>query len=134
MKKLLLLVIAIIAVSCSVGDDTSTNFKVIPIYQFDVPTTFKTDSVSIFKVRYKRESDCQIFNGIYFNGTTDDDIRIGIKVAELPESNCNPDGETVYEVPLYFKPTHSGTYVFNFWSGKDPNGEDHFSNTQIIVP
>lgn len=134
MKKLLLLaVITLLFTSCSVGDDTNSNYTLLPVYQFDVPTAFKVDSVSVFKVRYKRDFDCQIFNGMYFNATGDA-IKIAVKVAELQETTCFPDGESVYEVPLNFKPSKSGVYILDFWTGKGANGEDQFSNTQIIVP
>lgn len=132
-KVFLITLLALICASCSVGDDTETNFSLLPVYQFDVPTAFKVDSVSVFNVRYKRVSDCQIYNGMYLN-RTENEIKIAIKVVELQEANCNPDNETVYEFPLNFKPSQSGTYVLKFWNGKDPNGIDQFSNTEIIVP
>lgn len=134
MKKVFLVaLLAVFFISCSVGDDTQNSFSLLPIYQFDVPTTFKVDSVSVFNVRYKRVNDCQIYNGLYFD-QSDNTTKIAVKVVELQEANCNPDNETTYEVPLNFKPSQSGTYILKFWNGKDPNGVDQFSNTEIIVP
>lgn len=134
MKKVFLAtLLALFFVSCSVGDDSQSGFSLLPVYQFDVPTTFKVDSVSVFNIRYKRATDCQIYNGLYFN-QSDNTTKIAVKVVELQESNCNPDNETVYEVPLNFKPSQSGTYILKFYSGKDVNGTDQFSNTEIIVP
>ncbi len=53
MKKVFLLaLLSLVIISCSVGDDTDRNFNLLPVFQVDVPTTFKVDSISIFKVRY----------------------------------------------------------------------------------
>jgi hypothetical protein len=134
MKKILfLLAFVLTIVSCSVGDDTDRNFTLLPVNDVDIPNKFKVDSISTFNIRYKRETDCQIFNGIYFN-PTETHVDIAIKVVELQESNCQPDNESIYEVPLYFKPSQSGTYMLKFWNGKDPNGQDQFINTEVIVP
>ena len=134
MKKIVFLLALIITVTaCSVGDDTDRNFTVLPISTVDVPNKFKVDSISTFKIGYKRDNSCQIFNGIYFEPQAEY-IDVAIKIVVLQESGCQPDDETMYEVPLYFKPEQPGTYILKFWNGKDPNGQDQFTNTEVIVP
>lgn len=134
MKKLFFLLTLIVVISsCSVGDDSNRNFTLVPVYGVDVPAKFKLDSISNFKIRYKRQTDCQIFNGIYV-APTGNTLNIAVKIVELQESNCQADNESVYEIPFRFQPTVSGTYVFKFWNGKDPNGVDQYMNSEIIVP
>lgn len=134
MKKLFFLfTLIVILSSCSVGDDADRNFTLLPVYEVDVPNKFKLDSISNFNLKFKRQTDCQIFNGIYFV-PTGNIVNIAIKVVELQESGCQVDSESVYEIPLQFKPTVSGTYTFKFWNGKNPNGIDQYINSEVIVP
>lgn len=135
MKRIFLLVIiSSLFISCSVGDDTiQSDYTLLKIQDFDVPTAFKVDSVSVFKVRYKRESDCQLYNGLYFNSQGGNRTKIAVKVIHLEENVCYDDS-SIYEVPLNFRPSKSGVYILDFWTGEGANGEDQFSNTEIIVP
>lgn len=134
MKKLFFLITILVVISsCSVGDDANRNFTLLPVYEVEVPSKFKLDSISNFNISYKRFTDCQIFNGIYAV-PTGNTTNIAIKIVELQESGCQADDESVYTVPLHFKPNVSGTYIFKFWNGKDPNGVDQFTSSEIIVP
>ncbi|RTY95960.1 hypothetical protein [Flavobacterium sp. GT3R68] len=133
MKKLVFLMIFALALgSCSVGDDTNSEFVVLPAEGAVMPNKFKVDSVSVITVKYRRPTNCHIFNGFYYdvNGTT---RTVAINAVKLHQNNCQDDSETLFEVPLNFRPTTDGSYVFKFWIGDDANGMEQYLSYDVEV-
>jgi hypothetical protein len=133
MKRIvLLLLIAFSAVSCDLGDGPQAEYVIAPVQDVTMATAYKVDSISKIIIRYTRPDDCHIFNGYYYvyQGNT----RVcAVEFAKmLNQDNCQPD-VTVYEVPLNFKPTSAGTYLFRFWDGTNADGTDHFFEAEAIV-
>lgn len=132
MRKLVLLIlIAISAISCDLGDAPSTEFVISPVQDVTMASAYKVDSISQILIRYKRPNDCHIFNGYYYSieGYT---RTCAIEFARMNESNCQED-QMVYEVPLNFKPPSTGTYLFRFWDGMNTDGTDHFFEAEAVV-
>ncbi|HEX9981503.1 MAG TPA: hypothetical protein VGB50_13160 [Flavobacterium sp.] len=132
MKKIAFaLFAAFLMIGCDVGEDRPTVVVIGPVEDVTMASTYKVDSVSKIMIRYKRPSDCHIFNGFYY--TAEDFQRnVAVQFAKLDEPNCQPD-DTEYEIPLNFKPTAAGTYTFKFWNGRETDGTDTFIETEAIV-
>jgi hypothetical protein len=96
-----------------------------------MPDTFELNSVNTIMVKYKRPTECHIFNGFFYEmeGST---RTVAVQFAKLDQSSCLTD-ETVYEVPLDFLPTTAGTYLFKFWTGTSDEGVDTYIEAEAIV-
>lgn len=126
------MIFALAISSCSVGDDPQSEFVVLPVDGAVMPTKFKVDSTSIITVQYRRPTDCHIFNGLYYD--IDGNTRtVAINAVKLNQSNCQDDSETLFEVPLNFRPTDDGLYVFKFWIGDDANGVEQYLSYDVDV-
>jgi hypothetical protein len=133
MRKLVLLVLATIAFAAcdmSVGDD-NTQFVLGPVQDVTMASSYKVDSISEIMVRYKRPDDAHIFQGFYYDAIGFNRV-VAIQYARLNQSNPAIDNE-VYEVPLRFKPTQPGTYVFKFWDGTNQDQTDHYFVAEAVV-
>lgn len=133
MKKVaLFFVLAIVLVSCSSDDGNSPAYFMSYVDSVEMPGSYKVDSVSVIQINYKRPSDCHIYDGIYYkqDGFTRTVAVQFIRPDDQPD--CQPDN-TVYQMPLPFKPKVSGTYLFKFWSGRH-QGHDTYLEYEIVVP
>lgn len=134
MKKIFFLLASVIVMSsCSIGEDPQSEFVLLPVSEVELPTAYKVDSISVFNLKYTRPTDCHIFDGIYYDAVDATRV-VGIRAVKLLQGGCSPDDQTVYEVPLRFKPAVSGTYNFKFWLGTNSAGVDEYLNTEVIVP
>lgn len=134
MKKLwILCLLAVGFASCDPGDNEYPVFAIGPVDEVEAPATYRVDSISEFVVRYSRPNTCHIFNGFYYvaNGDT---RTIAVEYMKMNRNDCEVEPNPVYEVPLRFKPRHSGTYLLKFWTGEDQNGDDQFIEIEAVVP
>jgi hypothetical protein len=132
MKKIaLFFVLAITLISCS-DEGNSAAYFLSYVDSVEMPDSYKVDSISVIKVSYKRPSDCHVYDGFFVK--RDDNIRtVAIQFVRPDHQNdCLPDN-TVFQMPLQFKPAASGTYLFKFWSGRT-DGEDTYIEHEILVP
>ena len=133
MKKLaLLLLIAIAISSCSVSDSGDRDFVLLPVETVTMPDTYTVGNISHILVKYKRPTQCHIFNGFYYD--INENVRtVAIQTVKLNQSNCPDDSESIYEVPLEFKPTTAGDYTFKFWTGVNDSGVDQYVEYDVVV-
>ncbi len=132
MKKLfLLLLVGISVASCDLGSNDNTQYVLGPVQDVTMASTYKVDSISEITVRYTRPNDCHIFQGYYYSaeGMT---RNCAIEFAKVDASDCQED-QTVYELPLRFKPRYAGTYLFRFWDGTNEDGTQHFFEAEAVV-
>lgn len=133
MKKIfLMLALAIFAVSCSVSDDEGTQFFIAPLQDVTMPTAYKVDSISKIVIRYKRPTVCHLFNGFYV-ASNQFNRDVAVRFVKVQQNDCTSD-DTVYEVPLDFQPTVAGTYHFKFWTGRNLDGTDVYTEYDAVVP
>lgn len=118
--------------SCSVDGVEPQEVAILPVNNVVMPTKFKVDSVSVITVMYRRPTDCYIFNGIYY--TVDGNIRtVTVNAILLNQLNCQNDSETLFEVPMNFRPTNAGPHIFKFWIGDNPNGVEQYLSYNVDV-
>lgn len=133
MKKFILLFITALAISsCSLNDEPDRDFVLLPVESVVMPTSYTVGNISRITVKYRRPTDCHIFNGFYYS--IDQSTRtVAIQAVKLNNSNCLPDDDNLFEVPLDFKPLSTGTYTFKFWLGTDDNGIDLYETHEVEV-
>lgn len=132
MKRLLLVfLVAISVLSCS-AESEGTQFFISTVEEVTMASSYKVDSTSKIMIKYKRPTDCHLFNGFYYMADNFD-RNVAIQFAKVDESDCDVD-ETVYEIPLNFKPEVPGTYHFKFWHDRDVNGVDIYIEADAVVP
>jgi hypothetical protein len=132
MNKYIVIALFFIFTSCSIGADENNQFVRLPITSVDIPMSFKKDSISNFILRYKRPTDCHIFNGVYYEAIGNE-RHVGINAVRLLEGNCQPENLTEFEVPLQFKPLETGVYVFKFITAIDAVGNETYQTNAILV-
>ena len=133
MKKLaLLLLIAITISSCSLSDTPDRDFVLMPVETITMPDTYTVGNISQILIKYRRPTQCHIFNGFYYD-INENERTVAIQAVKLNQTNCPDDSENIYEVPLDFKPTTAGDYTFKFWTGVDGNGVDQYIEYDVVV-
>ncbi len=133
MKKFIfLLLITVTFVSCALNDEPSRDFVVLPVESVIMPDSYTAGTVSEIIIKYRRPTQCHIFDGFYFdvNGS---ERTIAIQAVKLNQNNCTDDTESLYEIPFDFRPTVSGEYTMKFWLGTDESGIDQYLVHEIIV-
>lgn len=133
MKKLMFLFLLTIAViSCSTDDGVNSVEVLLPVENVEMPNNYIVDNISTIMIKYRRPTDCHIFNGFYI--TTEENIsQVGIRAVKFDQDNCMDDDASLYEVPLHWTPTTTGEYTFKFWTGNDESGEPIFIEHNILV-
>ena len=135
MKKWIIILSMFFALnSCTVGSDSDREFILLPIEQVEMPASYTVGNISIIKIKYKRPTDCHIFNGFYTNYESSNIYYkvVAVRTVKLDNSNCLPD-ESMFEVDYEFKPTEAGIYTFRFWLGPDQNGIDQYETHEVEV-
>ena len=132
MKKLFLLVMLGVSLTSCVSDNEGTQFYLSTVEDVTMASAYKVDSTSQIMIKYKRPTDCYLFNGFLYEDS-EMTRNVAVKFAKLDQNNCQLD-ETVYEIPLNFRPTAPGTYHFRFWNNRLPDGTDTFIEADAVVP
>jgi len=133
MKKLLFFfLLAITATACLPDDTPKSQEFVLEVEEATVPASMVSGQMATIQVKYRRPTDCHIFNGFYINpnGFTQ---TISVRSIMFEGSNCMEDSATLYDVPLNFTPTQAGTYHFKFWKGQDSYGSPIYLEYESIV-
>ncbi len=133
MKKIILLLLVAITIgSCSLSDTPDRDFVLLPVESVMMPDAYTAGNICRILVKYRRPTQCHIFNGFYYD--INENVRtVAIQAVKLNQSNCPSDTESIYEVPLDFKPTTAGDYTFKFWTGVDANGVDQYLVYDVVV-
>lgn len=133
MKRIIFLILVAFAVnSCSMNDEPDREFVLLPIEEVIMPDSYTAGNISAMLIKYRRPSQCHIFDGFYYdiNETT---RTVSIRAVKLNQNNCPDDVANLYEVPLEFKPMVAGNYTFKFWLGTNADGIDEYSVYEIVV-
>ena len=133
MKKLALFFIAILILNgCNVEDDSPKfHYEILSIESYTVPQSFVLGQTYPIKVKYKKGTNCNQFQGFYYEKNLN--VRtIAVQTAVSENSNCLADTTRV-EVSFNFNVTSNGSYIFKFFKGVDEAGNDLFHEVEIPV-
>ncbi len=132
MKKIFLIIFAIcLLASCSPDEPQKFSLEVLPVESFIAPDTLVLGETNVFKIKYKRPSNCHFFEGFYYKRNLNERT-VGITASVL-QDNCTPLTGTPVEVELKFLASNNGTYIFKFYKGKDATGNNIFVSDTIPV-
>ena len=124
-KKILILLIAITAVSCSISDDSLNAYQeILPIESVNIPNEFVVGESYEVNLVYKTPTNCHSFNNIYYI-ENQNERTIAIISNVFDNNNCsslNTESEASFNV----SPTETGTSIFKFWRGIDGDGQDDY--------
>lgn len=135
MKKILLLLLAVVAVSsCSLDNQgPQYYYEVLPVESFEVPESFVLGEIYEIKVTYLRPTGCHIANGFYYEKDLNTRI-IGIQSTVLDSDDCTPlVNQEPIEASFNFEVLSNGSYIFKFYKGEDTAGNNIFEEVEIPV-
>jgi hypothetical protein len=132
MKKLFVCLFALIAFSCSTGDNFNPNtIEFVPIDAAMLPDHFVHEETYEITVIYTKPTTCHVYNDIYYVKELNERT-----VAIITTLHSNPACEDIpveEEVSFNFTATGDGPYLFKFWQGKDDAGEDIYLEIEVPV-
>ena len=134
MKKVLILLLSLVALSCSLDDENEINYhnEVLPVTSANVPEYFIYGEEHEITVTYTRPSTCYAFNNIYYKKNGTERIVAVINNVYDNASNCSEISEEM-ETSFIVEATQEETYTFKFWQGLDDNGNDTYLIIQVPV-
>jgi len=133
MKKIFACLFVLITFSCSVNNDYEETYtEIVPVESVMMPTEFVLNEVYEISLTYLRPTTCHAFSDIYFVSESNERTVAIITTVFISNSPCE-DLFTELQASFDFKPTNTGSYIFNFWQGKDDNGDDQYLVIEVPV-
>lgn len=135
MKKLIALSLALIlAMSCSIDNDNSTNysFEVLPVVSVDIPSEFTLGETYPITVTYLKPSSCHVFREFYYSKNLNERTVAPIMLV-YENDNCEILENVEEDATFNFIVTSNGSYIFKFWQGEDANGDDQYLTIEVPV-
>lgn len=133
MKKILaLFLILILFASCSVDDGTDFSFEVLPVESVDIPDEFELGETYPITVSYLRPSTCHSFKEFYYLKENNERTVAAINIV-FEDNSCNTLEDFLVEETFNFIVISNGSYIFKFWQGEDPSGEDQYLTIEVPV-
>lgn len=133
-SKVLILVILFVAFACT-PDEPRFIHELLPIENYEVPTTFVSGETYDIHVEYRRPTDCHGFDGFYYDSFFSTRTIAIIAIVDQTRPCIDLDEDTpLSNASFQFKVLqHPGSsYLFRFFKGKDPNGENVFD--EVLIP
>jgi hypothetical protein len=131
MKKIIIILCAFFAISCSVNDDEMNDYQeLLPVNTVDIPETINVGIAENILLTYIRPSNCHAFNDLYYVKNSNERTVAVISTYFASNGNCtslNAETETSFK----FKADAAGIYVFKFYQGKDANNEDIYLTYEV---
>lgn len=133
MKKFALFFIAILTLNgCNVEDNNPKfHYEILPIESYTVPQSFVLGQTYPIKVKYKKGTSCNQFQGFYYEKNLNKRT-VAIQTVVYENPKCLADTTSV-EVSFNFYVTSNGSYIFKFFKGVDEAGNDLFHEVEIPV-
>lgn len=136
MKRFLpLLLVILLAISCSKDADESLLQELAPTVSVNLPDGLITGQTYEFDVLFKKTSNCHYFSGFDVS-KNENTILVGVVNSyNSTDSNC-PSNRNIQEMAkLNFVAEREDFYIFKFWQGKSSVGEDKFLTKEVpIIP
>ena len=134
MKHILVLYIAFIFfASCTSEDDfPNFHFEILTVDSVDIPVEFELGKIYPITVSYLSPTPCHAFREFYYVKENNERTVAPITYV-FEESDCETLEDSLLEATFNFKVTSNGSYIFNFWQGKDEAGEDQYLSIEVPV-
>jgi hypothetical protein len=139
MKKILFLALIVSLTflnSCAVDDNSSTanfQFEFIPVESVEMPVEFTLGDTHTISVTYKRPSTCHSFSNFEYIQRPGNVRNVAVVNFVTSGNDCETLEEDFKTETFSFSALDSAPYTFNFWQGKDENGEDTYLTYEITV-
>lgn len=136
MKKLLFLCFTILLFSSCTDDDIedlNIYTHPLPVISVTVPEEFRYNEAYDIHYTFEKPTTCHFYDYI-FSVRDGDHINIAVMGYVLDEGTACQ--EVVEEEERFFKficTKNTGSYIFNFWAGKDENGDDVYLTYEVPV-
>lgn len=133
MKKIVLLLLAVFAVSsCSLDDDAQNYYlEVLPIDSFEIPESFVQGRKYEVKIFYKLPSNCHEVNGLYYAKEENQRI-VGVQSRVRDAAFCEPIENAQLDSLIFnFEVGTEDSYIFKFYKGVDEDGNDVFEDVEV---
>lgn len=133
MKRLVLLCLTIVFVSsCSIDDASTVSIELLPVESVDIPDAFELGEIYPITVAYFRPSTCHFFKEFYYVRENNTRTVAPINYC-YGNDDCEPLEDELVEVSFDFLVTSNGSYIFEFWQGKDDAGESQYLTIEVPV-
>ncbi len=136
MKKIVLLLLAVFAVSsCSLDDGGANDYylEVLPVDSFEIPESFVQGRIHPMKIFYKLPTNCHQVTGFYYAKEGNTRI-VGVQSRVLYADYCLPlETQVLDSLTFNFEVGTEDSYIFKFYKGTDEQGIDTFEEVEIPV-
>lgn len=132
-----LAIIALVFVtnSCSLDDsDSNFYFEALEIVEVTLPETFTLGEIYEIGVTYLRPTTCHGFSGFDYEWEAQTERTVAAIAVVANETNCEElTTDNEFTATFNFEVRYTGTYKFNFFAGKDANGNNEFIVREVPV-
>lgn len=139
MKKLLLLLVAVMALSSCMHDESPTQFymEFVPVENVVLPESVSIGNVYEIKVNYSRPTSCHLFQGFLYE-EEGNQVTVAVQTIYLIDGNCQQytAGQQAEQAKFNFecRPDYTiNKYVFKFYRGQNTDGTDDFLVYEVPV-
>ncbi|MFC7446007.1 MULTISPECIES: hypothetical protein [Mesoflavibacter] len=136
MKKVLILLLSLVALSCSLDDENNVienyHVEILPIESAIVPESFNYGEEHEITVTYLRPNSCHAFNDFYY--VKDNNERTVAIMSTVLDNNQNClELNDEQQRTFTLEATQTENYVFKFWQGEDDSGNDTYLIIEVPV-
>jgi len=134
MKKLIICLLTLFALSCSLPDDNglSSYTEFTPIESVEMPQIFTHNEAYEINITFNKPSSCHSFLDIFLDTNANEHT-----VAIISQVNNSGNGcmevSTSQDVSFQLIVSELETYIFKFWQGQNSNGEDEYLIYEVPV-
>ncbi len=132
-KGILILAVLFSLMSCSSDDGINFFYEPIAIENIEIADEFIRGQTHEITVTYFRPSSCHNFDGFDYNRNNNERF-VAIISTVFNDRACDDLAETdSREATINFLAGSEESYIFNFWQGRDANGENQFLTIEVPV-
>ncbi|MEA1786672.1 hypothetical protein U1E44_11260 [Arenibacter sp. GZD96] len=136
MKKFLrILGISILGISlssCDIDDGVNFHFQPLQIVSAELPESFVLNEVFDITVTFIIPDNCTLFERFTVSRTATTTRQVAVMGAVLDKDDCiNSDQEVTRT--FKFEVKYTDTYLFQFYTGEDENGNPVFLEIEVPV-
>jgi hypothetical protein len=132
LRGLLMVSSFVVATSCSLDDGVNFHYEPLQIVSAELPESFELYQTYEIKVTFLRPDDCTLFEGFNVVRADTTTRRVAVIGAVLDRETCEEVNQEVEE-SFQFEVRYSGTYLFQFHTGVDENGEAEYLEIEVPV-